>query len=169
MAIVLVGDETPSFPEDFARRLRAFDPDLLLWWYKPPHWPRKKPGVWQVQMCVRHVAAEAAWPDGHPKHSHVCDRRYVLQCQDEDGTPKPLGEWIFEKLREMRAYSESFGGETERGLKNFIEHSNRMDAELEAKREAERQDVMRHNAADNRVQLNKLWNLIERHDMRPNR
>lgn len=162
MSIILLGEQTPTFPEEFQRRLQSFDKDLLLMWHKPPHWPRERRGVWKVEQCVEHR------PAGGP-HDHLCRRIYVLMCQDEDGTPKPLGEWIFEKLREMRANSESFGGETPRGLRNFVEHSNNIDAELALKCELASQDMIAYNQKDKRIQINKLYNLIERHDMRPNK
>ena len=65
--------------------------------------------------------------------------------------------------------AERLGGQTERGRKNFIAESNSIDAELEAKREAERLDLMDHNRRSNRLAINRLMTLIERHDMRPNK
>lgn len=90
-------------------------------------------------------------------------------CQDEEGTPMPLGEWIFEKLREMRQNWEALGGNTERGVRNALAESDRIEKEMEAKREAARLDVKEYNRKDKRLQINKLCNLIEQHDMRPNR
>jgi hypothetical protein len=92
-----------------------------------------------------------------------------MMVTDEQGTPLPLGEHVIEKLRAMRAYSESFGGQTERGLKNFIHHSDAVDAELENQRAVAREDIMRHNRRFNRVTLNRAYNLLERHDLRPNK
>jgi hypothetical protein len=167
MAIILVGDQTPSHPDSFERQLQAYDRDLVVVWHKPPHWPKKKPGVWKIEQCVRHIGG--FHEDGRPKHTHVCQRTYVLMVQDDDGTPIPLGEHVIEKLKAMRAYSEKFGGETERGLRNFVKDSNNIDAELEARREAARLDMLAHNRKFNRRQFNQFYNLVERHDMRPNR
>lgn len=165
--IMVLGEQTPSFPEDFQRKLQAFDKDLLLSWHRPPHWPRHKRGVWKVEMCIAHNGRFYA--DGRPQHDHVCNRIYVLMCQDDEGTPKPLGEWIFEQLGKMRQNSEKYGGQTERGLRNFREESDRIDQALAAKRAADSEDVKRYNRKEKRVQINKLMTLIERHDLRPNK
>jgi hypothetical protein len=160
--IVVMGESTPSFPEDFQKRLQAFDSSLLIVWHKPPHWPRHRRGVWKIERCVQHR------PDGGP-HNHVCNRVYILMCQDSDGTPMPLGEWIFEKLREMRHNWEAMGGDTERGVRNALADSNRIEQEMEAKREAASEDMIHYNRKDKRVQINKLVTLVQRHDMRPNK
>ena len=41
MSITLIGDQIPSFPESFARRLQDFDKDLHVMWHKSPF--SKKP------------------------------------------------------------------------------------------------------------------------------
>lgn len=166
--IVLMGDCTPSFPEDFQRRLQAFDPALLITWHRPPHWPRKRHGVWKIEICMRHHGKGYDF-QGLPLHDHTCQRGYVLMCQDAEGTPMPLGEWIFEKLREMRHNWESFGGNTERGVKNAIAESNRVEHEMTQRREAASEDVKRYNRKDKRVQINKLVHLVQQHDLRPNK
>lgn len=165
--IIVMGESTPSFPEDFQRKLQAFDKDLLLSWHRPPHWPRHRRGVWKVEMCLQHNGQFYA--DGRPQHDHVCNRSYVLMCQDEEGTPMPLGEWIFEQLGKMRRNSEKYGGQTERGLRNFIQDSNSIDDTLKAKREEASQEVTAYNRKDKRVQFNRLIHLIEQHDLRPNK
>lgn len=165
--VEVIGEQTPSFPEEFNRRLQTLDKDLIVAWHLPPHM-RQKPGRWKIEMCIQHHAGEL-WPDGRPKHSHLCQRSYVTMVQDDEGTPLPLGDHVLEKLREMRTYSESFGGQTERGRANFIQHSNNLDAELEARREKNRDDVTAHNRRFNRLAFNRLVNLVERHDMRPNK
>jgi len=168
MAIILVGSQIPAHPEEFERKLQAYDKDLLVVWHKPPTWKRSRPGVWKIEMCVAHHSG-LSHSDGRPKHTHVCQRSYVMMVQDEQGTPLPLGDHVIEKLRSMRAYSESFGGQTERGLKNFIQHSDAIDAELENKRAVAREDIMQHNRRFNRVTLNRAYNLLEQHDLRPNK
>lgn len=165
--IVVLGEQTPSFPEDFQRKLQGFDNDLLLTFHRPPHWPRHRRGVWKIEMCIRHNGR--FYPNGRLHHDHVCNRTYVMMCQDEDGTPMPLGEWIFEKLGKMRQNSEKYGGQTERGLRNFREESDRTDLALADKRELDRQDMMKHNRKDKRVQFNRLMHLVQQHDMRPNK
>jgi hypothetical protein len=165
--IIVLGDSTPDFPVEFNRKLQAFDKDLLIMWHRPPHWPPHKRGAWKIEMCIRHNGQYRG--DGKPHHDHVCNRSYVMMCQDDDGTPRPLGEWVFEQLGKMRQNSEGYGGQTERGLRNFIQASDNLDQELAAKREADSEDVKRYNRKEKRVQINKLMTLIERHDLRPNK
>ena len=165
--VEVLGDSTPSFPEEFNRRLQAFDRDLLVVWHLSP-FVRNKPGCWKIEQCVRHHAGET-WSDGRIKHSHLCHRIYVWMVQDSEGTPLPLGDHVINKIQEMRANSESFGGATEQGLRNFREHSARIDAELEQKREIATADITEHNRKFNRRQFNTLADLVQRHDMRPNR
>lgn len=169
MAIILTdADNAPSQPSDFERRLQTFDKDLLILWHKPPHWKKSRPGVWKIEQCIEHLSGKFR-ASGMPEHTHVCRRIYVTVVQDEDGTPMPLGDHVLDKLKAMRANSESFGGETARGLTNFIRHSESIDQELESKRAAAREDTMRHNRKFNRRQINQAFDLIQRHDMRPNR
>lgn len=158
--IEVIGEQIPSVPEDFQRRLNAFDPDLYVVWHKSPF--TKKPGRWKIERCVRHRA------DGGP-HNHICQRVYILMVQDEEGTPMPLGDHVFTRLQQMRQNWEALGGDTERGIRNAIALSNSVDQELAAKREAESEDVKQHNRKFNRVTFNRLGNLIELHDLRPNK
>jgi len=90
-------------------------------------------------------------------------------CQDAEAVPMPLGEWIFQKLGEMRGNWEAFGGNTERGVKNALAESSRIEHEMVQKREAASEDVKRYNRKDKRIQINKLMHLIEQHDLRPNK
>lgn len=165
--IVVLGESDPTFPADFQRKLQDFDPELLVSWHRPPHWPRSRRGVWKVERCTKHWGGFDL--SGRPKHSHICERVYVLMAQDADGTPMPLGEWVFEKLREMRQNWERLGGNTERGIRNALAESNAIEQSLEAKREAARQDVKEYNRKFNKVQINQVVDLVDRHDMRPNR
>lgn len=162
----MVGQSTPDFPEEFNRRLQAFDRDLWIQWHKPPFNP-KYAGRWKILMCFEHCGDW--WPDGRPKHSHVCRVTYVTMVQDDEGTPLPLGEHVLNKLREMRANSDSYGGQTERGLRNFIQASNNLDEELEQKRDQMREDVKHYNRRYHRIQVNRLIHLVEQHDLRPNK
>lgn len=168
MSILLLGEQTPTFPTDFQKRLQAFDRDLLIVWHHPPHWPKSRRGVWKVERCTRHYGKGFDLA-GRPVHDHTCDRVYILMCQDEDGTPKPLGDWIFEKLREMRQNWERLGGDTEQGIQNALRESDQIEQEMQQKREAASLDVKEHNRKDKRLQINRLYDLIERHDMRPNK
>jgi len=159
MSVVLVGEQIPSVPVDFQRRLAAFDKDLYVVWHKSPY--SKQPGRWKIERCIRHF--------GGKEHSHVCERVYILMCEDADGTPKPLGEWVLDELRAGRQRWEALGGDTERGVRNALAESNRVEQELQAKREAASEDMIKYNQKDKRFQFNKLIDLIARHDMRPNK
>lgn len=165
--IIVLGESEPNFPEDFQRRLQDFDRDLLITWHRPPHWPRSRRGVWKVERCATHHGGFDF--QGRPKHSHVCQRFYVLMAQDEEGTPMPLGEWVFEKLREMRQNWERLGGNTERGVRNALAESDAIEKELEAKREAATRDMIEYNRKDKKRQINQFIDLTDRHDMRPNK
>lgn len=168
MSIFLLGDQTPTFPETFQRKLQLFDPDLLITWHRPPHWPKHRYGVWKIERCIRHFG-RGFEITGRPLHDHTCERVYILMCQDEDGTPKPLGDWIFEKLREMRHNWEALGGDSEQGVTNALRASDQIERDMTEKREAASLDVKEHNRKDKRLQINKLMHLIEQHDMRPNK
>ncbi len=163
MSITLIGEQTPSFPTSFNGRLQRFDPDLLVAWHKPP---TNKPGRWKIEQCTRH---HAGYENGRPLHDHTCKREYIMMCQDDEGTPRPLGDWVFDELRRMSTIWHERGGNTERGIRNALAESNAIDQQLEAKREEKREEIMRFNRKDNRVQFNKLLSLVERHDLRPNR
>lgn len=156
--IAIIGDSMPSLPTEFQRRLTAFDKDLIVVWHKSPY--SKKPGRWKIEQCIQHNGVE---------HSHLCRRTYVMMVEDSEHTPLPLGDHVFQKLGEMRQNSESYGGQTERGLKNFLQASDGLDQKLAEKREADAVEVVRLSAKDNRLAWNRVWQLIERHDLRPNR
>lgn len=166
--IQVCGQGVPSFPEEFNTKLQELDKDLWIVWHHPPTWPASRCGVWKIEMCIRHFAGD--WPNGKPKHDHSCQRIYVMMVQDDEGTPLPLGDHVLEKLRAMRANSERLGGETPRGLANFIRESNNIDHELANKRAIADEDRMQHNRRYNRRQLSKAYDLLQRHDTaRPNR
>jgi hypothetical protein len=163
--IRVIGESVPSFPAEFNRQLQAFDPELWITWHKSPL--SSKPGRWKIERCVVHQGSFRL--NGKPEHSHLCNRVYVWMVQDDEGTPMTLGEHVFTKLREMRQTWEALGGDTPRGVRNALALSDSIDAELEQKREAAREDMIQYNQKDKRLQINKLVNLVEQHDMRPNR
>lgn len=164
MSILVVGESIPSVPQDFQRQLAAFDPDLYVCWHKSPF--SKQPGRWKIERCARHFGG---FVGGKPVHDHTCDRVYVAMVQDDEGTPLPLGEHVFNKLRAMRANWEALGGDSERGIRNALAESDRIEQEQAAKREANVEDVKKYNRKYNRVTFNRLGNLIEQHDLRPNK
>lgn len=165
-AIQVVGDQIPSFPEDFNRRLQNIDPDLYVTWHQPPF--SNKAGRWKIEQCIGHHA-QGNWPGGHPKHSNVCNRIYVAMAQDDEMTPLPLGDWLIDKLQKMRQYVDSLGGPTARGAENFRRESDNLDAERSAKIAHEMAEIARLNSVDNRRQWNEIWNFFSVHDPRPNK
>jgi hypothetical protein len=163
--IVVVGDSTPDFPEEFQRKLQGFDRDLLVAWHQPPF--VRKPGRWKIERCIRHFG-KGFDVTGRPLHDHTCERVYVLMCQDDEDTPMPLGDWLFVKLGEMRHNWETLGGDTERGIQNAIAQSNSVEQEMQQKREQASVDMISYNRKDKRFQINKLLHLIQQHDVAPN-
>ena len=164
--IHVIGDMTPSFPEDFNRRLQAFDKDLLVVWHMPPL-AGSRPGRWKIEQCTEHNGSFRI--NGNPEHNHLCRRVYVMMVQDEEGTPMPLGDHVFTKLREMRENVERLGGATERGLKNYVQESNNIDVALEGKREEARKDIMDHNQKFNRTTFNRLGMVLDHLQTAPNK
>ena len=81
----------------------------------------------------------------------------------------PLGDHVFDKLRQMRSNTEPFGGANERGLKNFREYTDRVDQEMCQKSHDPMREVARLNSIDHQIQPNRARMLMQRHDMRPNR
>lgn len=163
--LTVVGESVPNFPADFNRFLQLFDRDLWVTWHRSPH--SRKPGRWKIERCLKHHAGYAL--NGTPEHTYLCQRVYILMVQDAEGVPMPLGEHVINKLREMRSNWESLGGDTERGVKNALAASDAIEGQLEARRELATADMIEHNQKDKKNQFNKLYDLIDRHDMRPNR
>ena len=153
--ILLVGDDHLEPSEEFKAKLKAFDPDLCVSWSRTKH-------RFVIEQCVEHNAPTA-------EHNHLCRKSYVWMVQDEEKTMMPLCDKVFDKLRQMRANTESFGGPTERGLHNFKLYTDGIDEERKQKGAAAMREIARLNSLDNRVQLNKAHMLITRHDMRPNK
>jgi hypothetical protein len=90
-SILVIGDDNPSHPEDFERKLQAYDKDLIIAWHRPDHWKkRRRPGCWKIEQCIRHNGG-FRMTSGVPKHTHICSRVYVMMVQDEQGSPHPAG------------------------------------------------------------------------------
>lgn len=155
--ILLVGEGgCPNPDEGFIQRLLSFDKDLTVGW-------NKLKNRWVIEQCIEHHGGYGS------RHSYLCRRAYVWLVQDEDGDMMPLCERVMSKLREMRAYSESFGGQTERGLRNFKQYTDSVETELRAERERKMHAVMQEAARDGKRQLEQVRHLMQQHDMRPNR
>jgi hypothetical protein len=151
--------QAPSIPDLFLKSLLAFDKDLFVLWS-----PTRQ--RYLVHQCVEHNATGAKINQGH---TQLCRSVYVVICQDKDGVVVPLNERVLSTLREMRAESERFGGDTERGLKNYLQHSNNVDHELESKRESAVKDLYAHNQKFNRISFNRLGLMYQHLFTAPNK
>lgn len=145
--------QAPSIPAEFLRNLKSFDTDLFVLW--SPIRQR-----YFIHQCTEHVTQGVPVNNGH---SQLCRSSYVLACQDVDGAMVPLNDRVLNTLRKMRATSETFGGQTERGLQNYKQYSRNVGKEIEEKRETDLQDTVKHAHKSNRITWNKLWALAERH------
>lgn len=153
--IQCIGDDGIRTPDpSFVARLKAFDSDLTASW-------NKLKNRWTIYQCIEH----------HPlsgEHSHLCRRTYVWLCQDEEGTMIPLGDYVMNRLAEMRRNSSQWG-EGEVALQRFKRHVANVEAEMKAKRERDMADISNHNRKFNKRQLEQVRHLMQQHDMRPNR
>jgi hypothetical protein len=158
--VLLVGGGAPSVPAWFERELRQYDAALLIAWN-----PALKKFV--VEKCVEHHAS-GRFEDGKPEHTHVCRRLYILAIQGDEGEMcSPSGRHI-EKLKSMDSWGK-FGSPEEGGVERALAFADSLD-EQRAKREQEQlRDVAQHNQRFNRIQLEKVRTLIQRHNMQPNK
>lgn len=145
-SILMVGDSTPTISSDFVAKLKAFDPDLFVSWS-----PSRRRFV--IEQCTQHLSHSA-------EHNHLCRKSYVWMVQDEEKSMLPLGEHVFDHLKKMRANTESFGGPTERGLRNFRDYTGKLSIELKEKADRDMREVARLNSLDNKIQLNKVRTMI---------
>lgn len=141
----------PEASEEFLARLRQFDPSLLVTWHRR----RRR---WVVEQCTRHFAPTA-------RHTHVCQRVYVLTVEDPEGGCIPLGDHVFQRLAEIDTIRQGYGPDKHQKWCD--------DKERERQDQAERIDrkmteAIRDNSRDNRRQLHHAYDLIQRHDLRIN-
>lgn len=84
---------------DFENRLKRFDPSLYLRF-------NKLSKMWMVlERC----------PDG-------TGYNVLIECKHDDGTPKPLGEWVFNRLFVMRHNYEFKRSEEEKNSGAWFNH-----------------------------------------------
>jgi hypothetical protein len=141
----------PAIPGEFLQTLRAFDADLFVLWS-----PTRE--RYLIHQCTQHVLEGPKINNGH---TQLCRSVYVVICQDRDGFMLPLNDRVMSTLREMRAHSESYGGQTPQGLANFRRHTAGLDREIESKRDAKMRDNLAHNRKWHRVQFNKLHTMFQ--------
>lgn len=146
-------NHAPEIPVRFLCELTQFDPDLFVLWS-----PTR--GRYFIHQCIEHTLSGTPVSCGH---TQLCRSSYVLVAQDVDGTMVPLNERVINTLRQMRATSESFGGQTERGLQSYKNFSDGLDRKMAEDRENKLQDVMQYSRKDNRLVWNKLWALASTH------
>lgn len=148
--IQLIGDDGVRNPDaSFVSRLHNFDPNLTVGW-------NTRKNRWMIETCVEHLS-------GKKEHSHLCRRDWVLTAETPDGDMLPLCDKVLEMVKEKAAYCEQFGGATEQGLKNYLQHVRNTEAEMKATRERKMRESSRNASRDNRRQLNEARTLMQRH------
>jgi hypothetical protein len=125
-------------PEWFLKLLRDTDPKLVAYWN----------GFKSCWMIDRKT------DDGQFTN--------VLTCKAPNGDPLPLNENIIERIRSMDAWKK-FGS-----YEAFHQHNINMAAEDERKRNEKIREDFRNASLDDKAQLHKAYDLIQRHDMRVN-
>ncbi len=149
--ITVIGDAIPAAPETFLRRMRQLDPSLHLSWNGRKH-------KWLIEQCIEHHAAGAL-------HDHTCRRVYVYLVQAENGDPMPLSERVLDKLKEIDTQRQGYGPDR---LEAWRRDRMNEQLELEARRNEEMRDAIRHSSRYNRRQLLRAVTLMGRHDLRVN-
>jgi uncharacterized membrane protein len=92
-----------------------------------------------------------------------------MMVQDEQGHRHPAGR-TRDREAARDAREQRILWRTDRARPpNFIYTSNEIDRVMEEKRQAKREDIIDHNRKFNRRHFNDFYNLVERHDMRPNK
>lgn len=125
-------------PAWFLKLLRDTDPQLTCYWN-----PFKT--CWVIDRKTE---------DGQTTN--------VLVCKADNGDPLPLNENIIDRVRSMDAWKK-FGS-----YEAFHQHNINLAAEDARKRDAEIKENYRLAALDDKAQLHKAFDLIQRHDMRVN-
>lgn len=125
MALDTYGRKTDEFysiitDPTFEKRLQAFDPRLKLMF---------------DQQSKRWVVLEWAYDDS--------GWNIILKCEDREGNPKPLGEWVFNKLFVFRKQWEA---KMEKGpdkwLDDMVAECTEIQKEQERKASEKHQDMI---------------------------
>jgi hypothetical protein len=148
--LLIVGDTQREAPEEFKRKLRAFDPDLLVAYDLRRH-------RWKIEQCVRHLAPGV-------EHSHVCDRVYVWLVQTPEGDYLGLDNWegIREKLCAMDTRAQGFSPD-EKGLERYRAELTYEEERARQKRNEEMAKVPGLMWRDNKLTRNRLIRLLDKH------
>jgi len=121
-------------PDWFKKLLFDTDPDLIIYWN-----PFK--ACWIVD---RKVEGEV--------------NTTVLVCKADNGDALPLNENIIDRIRSMDAWKKHGSYEA------YHAHNVNLAAEDEAKRNAEIRENYRLAALDDKIQMNRVHTLTQRHD-----
>ena len=131
----------------FVKRLKAFDSALTV--YFNPH-----KGRWVIDRCIH--GAECS-------HSGHCERINAMIVESPEKTYMPLNDRVFEELRKRDLWR-NFSSPEQMG----VLQDNERDGQREKITQSIRSDI-RHTILEDRVQLNRLRNILQTHDLRPNK
>jgi hypothetical protein len=152
--LISSNDLHDAAPESFVQRLLSFDKDLYVTW-------NKNKNRWVIEQCIEHHS-------GRREHDHTCKRIYVWLVQDSEGDMMPLCDRVFDKLGEMRKFTDQFG-DGPKSIERFLKFTEECQAKLDSTRDRKMREMARDNSKDNKRQLGLVRDLMMRHDMRPNR
>lgn len=152
--IELIGGGSPSVPDWFRIRLRELDPTLLVRWNQPPPFSRR-PARFVIEQCVRHHASTS-------EHNHLCERIYVLQCQDDEGAMMPLGEAVLNEIKRRDVAAAGYGPDD---LARFCADNQALVLAEREKIDQAQTDAVKHASRFNRRQLLHAITLMGRHDV----
>jgi hypothetical protein len=156
--ILLIGGGAPAVPESFRQRLHALDPTLLVRWNQPPKGSRR-PARFMIEQCVRHHGEAVT------DHSHLCERIYVFQCQNPDGTMMPLDDAVLEEIKKRDVMQSGYGPND---LARFCKDHQDLVMDQRRKIEEEQADAVKHASRFNRRQLLQAITLMGRHSLEVN-
>lgn len=106
---------------DFERRLKRFDSRL---------------GLVFDQMTHKWVIVEAAYDNS--------GFNIVLVCEHENGDPKPLGEWVFNKLYVMhQKWLQKKNVGADKHFENMIDEAKKQKADMEKKADSDNIDMIK--------------------------
>lgn len=122
-------------PEWFLTRLKDTDPNLVVYFN-----PFKR--RWMIDRKV----------EGQLSTN-------VMVCESDTGEPLPLSDNIIDRIRSMDAWKKHLSYEA------FHRHNIELAAADKAKREAEIRESYRLATLDDKRQLHKAYDLVQRHDV----
>lgn len=146
--ITILSSEAPAIPESFIRSLRGYDPKLHVQWN-----PKRR--RFTILVCTQHLAPTEM-------HTHICRSEYVFLCQTDDGELLPLSDAVIDEIRRRDVSRAGYGPTDARRFCADAEFARITNDEEIARQQRQ---IMTDNTRDNKRQLRKAYDLIQRHDM----